>query len=109
MCEFDSPNHATHDHNGAVSFVDWVVSYSFTQALQVGVQGFFLNQCTDDTVNGQPVHGDGCRGRARGIRPQVRWDWSPGSSLVFKYQHEMSVRNRPQGERFWVEVSVPFT
>src|SRR5438132_5430890 len=71
------------------------------------VQGFFLNQCTDDTVNGQPVNGDGFRGRARGIGPQLRWDWSPGSALVFKYQHEMSVRNRPQGERFWMEVSVP--
>jgi len=42
------------------------------------------------------------------IGPQLRWDWSPGSSLVCKYQHEMSVRNRPQGERFWIEVSVPF-
>ena len=108
MFELDSPNHATHYHNGAVSFLDWVVGYSFTKALQVGVQGFFLNQFTDDTVHGQPVHGDGFRGRAIGIGPQLRWDWSPGSALVFKYQHEMSVRNRPQGERFWIEVSVPF-
>ena len=85
------------------------VGYSFTKALQVGVQVFFLNQCTDDTVNGQPVNGDGFRGSARGIGPQLRGDWSPGFSLVCKYQHEMSVRNRPQGERFWMEVSVPFT
>src|SRR5712692_3889586 len=58
---------------------------------------------TYSRFNGQPVNGDGFRGRAIGIGPQLRWDWSPGSSLVCKYQHEMSVRNRPQGERFWIE------
>lgn len=108
LFEFDSPNNATRYHNGAVSFLDWAAGYSITRKLQVGVQGFFLNQFTDDRQNGQAVNGDGFRGRAIGIGPQVRWDWKPGSSLVFKYQHELAVRNRPAGERFWAEFSVPF-
>lgn len=108
LVEINSPNHATNYHSGAVASFDWLVGYSVTKSLQLGVQGFFLKQFTDDTVNGQSVNGDGFRGQAIGIGPQVRWDWKPGSSVVLKYQHELAVRNRPQGERIWLEVSVPF-
>ncbi|WP_199901707.1 transporter, partial [Herbaspirillum sp. B65] len=58
--------------------------------------------------NGQAVAGNGFRGQAMGIGPQIRWDWTPGSAVTFKYQREFSVRNRPQGDRFWLQVSVPF-
>ncbi|WLE61154.1 transporter [Burkholderia plantarii] len=108
VVELNSPNHATNYHSGAVAAVDWLVGYSVTKTVQLGVQGFYLKQFTDDTVNGQPVNGNGFRGQAVGIGPQVRWDWSPGSSVVLKYQHEVAVRNRPVGERIWLEVSVPF-
>lgn len=106
--EFNSPNHATDYHNGDVATFDWVVGYSLTKQFQLGIQGFFLKQISDDTQYGQAVAGNGFRGQAIGLGPQVRWDWAPGSSIVFKYQHEFGVRNRPQGERIWMEVSVPF-
>ncbi|MCM2546259.1 SphA family protein [Burkholderia glumae] len=106
--EFNSPNHATNYHNGAVATFDWVVGYSVTKAVQLGIQGFYLKQISDDKQNGVPAAGNGFRGQAVGIGPQIRWDWVPGSSVVFKYQHEFAVRNRPQGERLWLEVSVPF-
>ncbi|WP_261521049.1 SphA family protein, partial [Burkholderia multivorans] len=108
LLEINSPNHATNYHSGAVASFDWLIGYSVTKQFQVGVQGFYLKQFTDDTINGQSVNGDGFRGQAVGIGPQIRWDWTPGSSVVLKYQHEFAVRNRPQGERIWLEVSVPF-
>jgi len=105
--EFNSPNHATNYHSGNVATLDWLAGYSVTKNLQLGVQGFFLKQITDDTVNGQTAPNDGFRGQAIGIGPQLRYDLGPASAIVFKYQHEFAVRNRPQGERLWVEVSFP--
>ncbi|UVS98725.1 SphA family protein [Burkholderia glumae] len=107
LVELNSPNHATNYHSGAVAAFDWLVGYAVTKQVQLGVQGFYLKQFTDDTVNGQSVNENGFRGQAVGIGPQVRWEWRPGSSVVLKYQHELAVRNRPQGERIWLEVSVP--
>ncbi|MFM0757314.1 transporter [Paraburkholderia strydomiana] len=39
------------------------------------------------------------------IGPQIRYMWSQAAGIVFKYQHELAVRNRPQGERMWMELS----
>lgn len=105
--EFNSPNHATNYHSGNVATLDYGIGYSVTKDLQVGLQGFFLQQISDDTVNGGLANGNGFRGRAYGIGPQIRYNWSPFSGLVLKYQHEFDVRNRPQGDRLWLQVSFP--
>ncbi|RQU22999.1 phenol degradation protein meta [Burkholderia cenocepacia] len=105
--EFNSPNHATNYHSGNVATLDYGIGYSVMKDLQVGVQGFFLQQISDDTVNGVSVNGNGFRGRAYGIGPQIRYNWSPFSGVVLKYQHEFNVRNRPQGDKLWLQVSFP--
>nr|WP_254603550.1 hypothetical protein [Burkholderia lata] len=33
--------------------------------------------------------------------------WGPASGVVVKYQHEFAVRNRPQGNKLWVQFSFP--
>lgn len=106
--EFNSRNHATDYQSGTVATLEGLVGYSVRKDLQLGVQGFYLKQISDDKQNGQAVAGNGFRGQAMGIGPQIRWDWTPGSAVTFKYQREFSVRNRPQGDRFWLQVSVPF-
>lgn len=106
--EFNSPNHATNYHSGAVASFDYLIGYSVTQKVQVGLQGYFLKQISDDTVNGQTAPNNGFRGQAIGIGPQLRYTWGPGAAIAFKYQHEFAVRNRPQGERLWVEFAFPF-
>lgn len=105
--EFHSPNHATNYHSGDVASIDYVIGYSITPKLQIGVQGFFLKQFTDDTLNGQTAPGDGFRGQAIGIGPQLRYDIGPGAAIAFKYQHEVAVRNRPAGDRLWVQFAFP--
>ncbi|CAB3800546.1 hypothetical protein LMG28614_05209 [Paraburkholderia ultramafica] len=105
--EFSSPNNATHYHSGAVAAVDYLLGYSLNHAFQLGLQGYLLKQFTDDTVNGSPVPGGGFRGQAVAIGPQLRYMWAPAAGIVLKYQHEIAVRNRPQGERLWVELCFP--
>jgi hypothetical protein len=105
--EFHSPNHATNYHSGDVASLDYLIGYSILKKLQIGLQGFLLKQFTDDTANGQTAPGNGFRGQALGIGPQLRYDIGPRSAIVFKYQHEFAVRNRPQGDRLWLEFSFP--
>lgn len=107
QAEFHSPNHATHYHSGDVASLDYLIGYSVTRQLQLGLQGYFLKQFSDDTLNGQLAAGNGFRGQAIGIGPQLRFDFGPGTAIVFKYQHEFAVRNRPEGERLWVEFAFP--
>ncbi|QIE29762.1 transporter [Caballeronia sp. SBC2] len=107
LVEVNSPNSATHYHSGAVAALDYLVGYSLNSKVQVGLQGYLLKQFTDDTVNGMPVPGGGFRGQAVAIGPQIRYMWSPAAGIVFKYQHEFAVRNRPQGEKLWMELSFP--
>jgi hypothetical protein len=81
--ECNSPNHATDHHSGNVATLDWLAGYSVTKSLQVGVQGFFIKQITDDTVNGQTAPNDGFRGQAIGIGPRLRYVFGPASAIVF--------------------------
>lgn len=105
--EFNSPNHATNYHSGNVATLDYLVGYSVASHVQLGIQGYFLKQVSDDTVNGLTAPGNGFRGQAIGIGPQLRYDLGPGSALVLKYQTELAVRNRSQGKRLWAELSFP--
>ncbi|CAM2185679.1 Phenol degradation protein meta [Paraburkholderia sacchari] len=107
LLEMNSPNHATQYHSGAVAVLDYLIGYSLNQRLQLGVQGTFLKQFTDDTQNGVKVGPDGFRGQAVAIGPQLRYMWGPASGVVVKYQHEFAVRNRPQGDKLWVQFSFP--
>jgi hypothetical protein len=90
-----------------VAVLDYLVGYSLNKQVQLGVQGYLLKQFSDDTVNGEPVPGGGFRGQAVAIGPQLRYMWSQTSGIVFKYQHEFAVRNRPQGDKVWMELSFP--
>ncbi|MFJ1253696.1 transporter [Cupriavidus sp. CuC1] len=107
LVEISSPNSATRYHSGAVAALEYLVGYSLDSKFQLGLQGYLLKQFTDDKVNGTPIPGDGFRGRAVAVGPQLRYMWSPAAGIVFKYQREFAVQNRPQGNKFWVELCFP--
>ncbi|NIE62635.1 transporter [Burkholderia sp. Ax-1719] len=107
LLEMNSPNHATHYHSGAVAMFDYLLGYSVSQRWQLGVQGTFLKQFTDDTQNGVRVGADGFRAQTVALGPQLRYMWGPASGVVVKYQREFAVRNRPQGDKLWVQFSFP--
>lgn len=108
LVEFSSPNSATRYHSGAVAALEYLVGYSLTNSkFQLGLQGYLLKQFTDDKVNGAPIPGDGFRGKAVAIGPQLRYVWSQVSGILFMYQREFDVRDRPQGNKFWVELCFP--
>lgn len=68
--------------------------------------GYYYKQIENDTRFGQVV-GSGSEGRVLGLGPQLRLGLPGNAGLVIKWQHEMLVRNRPQGDRFWAQLFVP--
>lgn len=109
--EFNFRNKDTDYRSGNTVTFDFVVAHQLLESmprLKVGVQGFAFKQLTDDKLNGETV-GDGNRGQAFGLGPQVSYDIAgPGAAVLVKYQREFGVENRSQGNRFWFELALPF-
>ncbi len=87
--------------------LDYLIGCSLDRRVQLGVQGTFLKQFTDDTQDGVKVGSDGFRGQTVAIGPQLRDMWGPASGVVVKYQHAFAVRNRPRGDKLWMQFSFP--
>jgi hypothetical protein len=69
--------------------------------------GYYYKQSTSDFRGGILVNGDGNKGQAVGIGPQIRFKLHPGA-ITLKWQTEMAVRNRAEGDRFWLQFYHPF-
>ena len=55
--------------------LDYLIGCSIDRRVQLGVQGTFLKQFTDDTRDGVKVASDGFRGQSVAIGPQLRVMW----------------------------------
>jgi hypothetical protein len=106
---FNSKNSPTHYASGNYLDVDFAVGYRpvpTLRALQLSLIGYWLDQLTDDELNGRQYL-DGHRSRVFAVGPQARYQFAKGGVAV-KWLHETSAENRPQGERFQLQFSVPF-
>ena len=71
----------------------------------VGVNGYYYDQVTDDDAPASAmVLGEG---RQHGLGPAVSYQCKK-VSLVAKYQWEFDTEARPEGERLWLKVILPF-
>ena len=104
--EFYTKNHDTDYQSGTVLSAEGMVGYSLNEKWQVGIQGFYSKQVTDDKLDGH-TYQDGFRGQSAAIGPQVRYNITPAVALVAKYQHEFAVENRAEGDKFWVQFAFP--
>ena len=75
-----------------------------TPTWQAGLNGYFYQQTTDDTLNGADVPG-GNRGRAAAVGPFIRYHPSKDFGIALKWQHEYMVENRASGNRFFLQIS----
>lgn len=94
-------NDVSHYRSGQELAIEPVAEFSPVANLWAGPQGYIYRQLSADRLNGHEYQ-DGHFGRAYAIGPQIRYT-VPGVSVVGKWQHEFDVRNRPDGERFWLQ------
>ncbi|WP_053158097.1 transporter [Pseudomonas sp. Pf153] len=102
-----STNRDTDYRSGNNIHYEQIVGYSLTPDIQIGLQGYYFKQITDDELDGRKFQ-DGNRGQAAAFGPQIRYTIKPGTVVAAKYQHEVAVQNRSEGDKFWVQFSFPF-
>ncbi len=92
--------------SGQEFHLDYTLGYK-TGGWSFGVGGYYYKQITNDEVNGEKVGTDGFRGQAFAFGPQVKYDYK-NMSFALKYQHEVAVKNRPEGDKFWLKFVYAF-
>lgn len=107
--EFHSENTDTNYRSGTLFHADWGVNYKPIDSLptlSVGVGGYVVTQLSDDKLDGA-VFQDGFRQEGFAIGPQIAYGTDFGAIAV-KWQHEFETKNRTEGDKFWLQVMVPF-
>jgi len=92
--------------SGQETVTEFVAMRKVTDRLSLGLNGYYYKQISGDVQeNGTPFNGDGFYGRAVALGPQLQYQFSKSIGATFKWQHEMLVQNRPEGDRFWMQLS----
>ncbi|NKF22253.1 SphA family protein [Solimonas marina] len=102
----NTKNHDTDYHAGWMLHYEQLVAYALSESVQLGIQGFYFRQMSDDKQDGK-VYDGGYRTRGAALGPQLRYTIRPGVAVVAKYQHEFASENRALGDRFWLQFTLP--
>ena len=106
MYDFNRKNDATDYLSGQELHMDYAVGWGLGNGWVLGVGGYALWQTTDDRQNGQTVEDN--KGRSFAIGPSIKYTSNKGWFLTAKWQDETQVRNRPDGNAYWLKLSIPF-
>lgn len=102
---FNMKNKDTDVRSGQYLHADWAAMYRATDAWRLGLQGYVLTQTTKDEGPGVEEHGNKVRTLAAG--PVVGYLAESGTwGVDFKVMQEFSVRNRPEGQVYWLRLNV---
>lgn len=105
MWTFNGKNKDTDYRSGQEIIVDYALGWSMGNGLTVGVGGYLYQQVSNDKQNGAKVPGS--EGRAFAIGPSLKYDSQKGWFVTAKFQAERGVRNRAQGQAFWLKAVFP--
>ena len=94
-------NSDTNYKSGDEFHFDYSLGWGLGNGFTVGVGGYFYRQVSLDNANGADVAGS--KGRAFAIGPAFKYDSGQGWLLMAKWQKESGVRNRAQGDAFWLK------
>lgn len=103
----NSKNKETDYKSGATVHLEQMIGYSISPTIQLGLQGYYYDQLSDDKLDGQ-VFLNGNRSRAAAIGPQIRYSPKPGAAMALKYQRDVIAENQSQGGKLWFQFSFPF-
>ncbi len=105
MYDFNLRNRATDYRSGQELHADYSLGWGLGNGWVVGVGGYIYRQTTDDHQDGARIEDN--RGRAFAIGPSIKYSSSSGWFVTAKWQKESEVRNRPEGEAYWVKLTIP--
>lgn len=105
MYDFNLRNRATDYRSGQELHADYSLGWGLGNGWVVGVGGYMYRQTTDDHQGGERIEDN--RGRAFAIGPSIKYASDSGWFVTAKWQKESEVRNRPEGEAYWVKLTIP--
>jgi hypothetical protein len=112
MYNTKTTNPATSYHSGDEFHMDYVAGKHIGR-WSVGASGYFMEQLTNDTVNGSVATavpgfwGAGREGRVLGIGPSVTYRNRRHMEFIAQWQEEVLVRNRFGGNKLWFKMIIP--
>jgi len=106
MYDFNTENNDTDYKSGQEFHFDYLVGYNF-KPWGIGLSGYYYKQTTDDRQSGAIVDPCGNKGQVVAIGPSVKYDYN-NMTFNLKYQREMAVENKPEGNRFWFKFVYTF-
>ena len=113
MYDFNTKNNDTKYQSGQEFHFDYLIGYQF-KPWSIGLNGYYYKQITDDEIDGDSVDNlgglpvsDGFKGQVFAFGPAIKYDYK-NMMFALKYQHEVSVENRPEGENFWFKFVYAF-
>ncbi|MEN2985459.1 MAG: transporter [Thermodesulfovibrionaceae bacterium] len=106
MYDINTKNHDTGYLSGQEFHFDYTVGKKFDK-WTLGLGGYYYKQITNDKINGVKVAPDGNKGQAFAIGPQIKFDYK-NMNFTLKYQKEMEIKNRPEGDKFWFKFVYTF-
>lgn len=104
---FNSKNGANNYASGNEFMTEYAASQRLGKYANLGVNGYYFQQTTDDKQNGVAYEG-GYRGRDFTIGPVLDFKLDAVSGM-FKYERDTLVENRTRGNVLWFEFMVPLT
>jgi hypothetical protein len=106
MYDFNLTNPATDYRSGQELHMDYAVGWGLGNGWVVGVGGYAYRQTTNDRQDGETIENN--KGRAFAIGPSVKYTSNDGWFLTAKWEQETQVRNRAEGDAYWLKLTVPF-
>jgi hypothetical protein len=82
--------------------------HQVTRTIALGANGYWYKQTTNDLQNGL-IAGDGNRGRALAIGPEVRVHVGDRGGFALKFLHDTLVQNKPRGDAYWFQMGIPIS
>ena len=105
MYDINFENKDTNYESGNALHVDYVLA-KHMGPLAVGLGGYVHRQLEGDSGAGA-VLGD-FKAKGASVGPQVRYQFPKGYAIAAKYQKEFDVENRPEGQKFAIDFTIPF-
>lgn len=105
MYDFNLRNRDTHYKSGQELHADYSLGWGVGHGWVLGIGGYVYRQTTDDRQSGDRLEDN--KGRAFAIGPAIKYSGSSGWFVTAKWQKESDVRNRPEGEAYWIKLTVP--
>ncbi|CAD5108575.1 SphA family protein [Zestomonas carbonaria] len=105
MHDYNFENRDTHYRSGRELHADYTLGWGLGNGWVIGVGGHAYQQISDDKcgASAQVDATDGNRGRTFSIGPAVQYASKDGWFFSAKWQDESGVRNRPEGQTYWLK------